>query len=368
MFDCLDSIYDISLTEDDLTQSVVEYQEHSKVITSEYELDDFEKCLVWGAGLLAAAVDMFMVTDVRNLAKVEKSGDGIRFAKGSDVKNLRDSGAINKKINNCVSNFYSDSEISSLEALNKVPYDASSHIDVVGLGAKTHRFQSFGHDPILGFYYGVRDIMNGTLTAIDNSGSIVTVKCVEDQVKLWKAITTQFGHLKSDLCTPSGLPIPFMSQLMRLSNENRICGMSPQMFFKGMYAKGYNINHLMAMSAPAIIIELIIRTSFCCYQYYKGKRGKDIFPINKPKLDKMLFQSYLIATGCNGAKIAYTGGNVLAFNPTLWVMTLRYGISEFKHWYCDEKEKKRHQYVTDIYTANIELLDAEIEKELALYK
>jgi hypothetical protein len=47
-----------------------------------------------------------------------------------------------------------------------VPYDPSTNFGleslVKGLGPRTHRMQSLGHDPILGWFFGVRDILDGT--------------------------------------------------------------------------------------------------------------------------------------------------------------------------------------------------------------
>lgn len=103
------------------------------------------------------------------------------------------------------------------------------------------------------------------------------------------------------------------------------------------------------------------------YSLYKGKTFAESIPINKPKVDKMLFYSYLITSGCNGVKMAGTR-NIFAFNPNLWTMALRYGISEFKRWITNEKERKRHEYVMNIYQNRIKELDIEIENHLKFYE
>ena len=359
----LDDLYNLTSTDKELEKDWQINKQHSQKILNEYELDDVEKYIVFAAGLLAGLTDAFFVTDVRKLSTTNK----MQFSKDAGVKNLSKSGSVNQWVDERIKNVYSPSEIRKLELDNWVPYDKSSHIDVVGLGPRTHRLQSFGHDPLLGFYYGVRDIMHGTLTAIDNSGSVIASSIGDKGLGLFQAIATQFGHLKSDLCTPAGLPLPFMGQLMRMSGHSDVNGLSYQMLFKGMYMKGYNFNHLITMGIPAIIIEVVVRVSYFAYEIYKGKTFKEAIPFNKPKIDKMLFRSYLIASGCNGVKILATNGNIFAFNPTLYAMTLKYGMAELKMWWTNEKENKRHEYVLGIYDKNIVELNADIDKELNFY-
>lgn len=364
MDETLDSLYNLSLTTAERENSWNRNRLDSQKILSEYELDSIEQTIVWAAGVLAGVVDAFFVTDVRRLDRNNKMM--IRNEEGRSI-HLNESGKINNWIDKRIRNFYSPEQISQLEKNNWVPYDASSDKDIVGLGPKTHRLQSFGHDPLLGFYYGVRDIMNGTITAIDNSGTVIAKKMSDGGVKLVAAIALQFGHLKSDLCTPAGLPIPFMGQLMRMSGNSDINGLSYQMLLKGMYMKGYNLNHLIAMGIVPLIIDIIIRVSYFTYQLYQGKSFQESLPIHKTKVDRMLFKSYLIATACNGVKMLASNGNIFAFNPTLWSMSLKYGLSELKRWISDEEEKKRHKYVMALYDQRIKELDTMIERDIKFY-
>jgi hypothetical protein len=65
------------------------------------------------------------------------------------------------------------------EKLAKVPYDAPTTKAtgglVSGMRPATHRLQSLGHDPVLGFLVGVADLMHSTGTYIDNAGQLVQV-------------------------------------------------------------------------------------------------------------------------------------------------------------------------------------------------
>lgn len=366
MDNILDSYYDISLNNDDVNKLCTKQDKFSAKITSQYELDKVEKILCWLIGLSAGAVDAFFVTNYKNLNTNNISK--------INSKSLKDSGSINGWVDNRVKNLFSNERIQELENQFKVPYDASTSMGldeyVLGLNPKTHRAQSLGHDPILGFYYGVRDIINGQFTAVDNAGELIiqNIKGYDARgINIFKAIVIQFGHLCSDVSTPAGLPMPFMSQLMRLKGGN-IDGFTINRLLKNMYAKGYNFNHLLAMSVPALLIEVTTRLSFFINSMMKGNSFIDSIPINKPKLDKMLFNSYLISCGCNSIKIIATNGNIFAYNPTLWLGTLRYGFSELKRWITNEVEKKRHAYVIDIYEQNIEKLEKSISEDLKLYE
>ncbi len=361
----LDAIYDLSSTQVERENAWRENQIDSKIITSQYELDDIDKAIVWASGILAGAVDAFFVTDVRRLDKYSKMKV---FDKDGNAINLSESGKVNTWVDKRIKNIYTPEQIRHFENKYWVPYDLPNDEDVVGLGPRTHRIQSFGHDPIFGFFFGVRDIMQGTMTAIDNSGAVIVKKVSNGDIGLFEAIATEFGHLKSDICTSSGLPIPFMGQLMRMQGHSDINGYSYQMLIKGMYMKGYNINHLISMGIPALIIEVLIRTSYFAYSLYQGKTFEEALPIGKPKVNKMLFYSYLIATSCNGIKLVATNGNIFAFNPSLWGMCIKYGLSEIKRWLSNQEERERHEYVMHLREESINNIDEIIKNDLLFYE
>lgn len=344
----LDKYYDISLNEKDIEELNINQFKNSTKITSEYELNNIEKTICWIAGLTAGAMDVFLL-------KAPKSG-----------------GYLNKKSDNFIKNIFSKEQISKLERDNWVPYDAanSANLDtkISGLFTKSHRFQSLGHDPILGFFYGVRDILTNSFTCYNQSGELIkqVIGGSNLNMNVFEAIIRQIGHLKSDISTPAGLPIPFMPLLQSIQIGN-INGKTIGEVSRLMYVKGYNLNHLAAMSIPAITIELLIRSFFLIYNLNEKKSLTQSLPFNKPKIDKMLFNSYLIATGCNSTKLIAQQGNIFALNPTLWGGTLKYGYSEFKKYLKNEKEVERHKYVIDIYKENEIELDKSIEENIKYY-
>ncbi|MFI7609227.1 hypothetical protein ACIBTV_29510, partial [Micromonospora sp. NPDC049366] len=87
------------------------------------------------------------------------------------------------------------------EKLAKVPYDAPTTMAtdglVSGMRPATHRLQSLGHDPALGFLVGVADLMNGSGTYIDKAGKLVRVATDYDPVNLITAFIKQLRHLLS---------------------------------------------------------------------------------------------------------------------------------------------------------------------------
>ena len=120
------------------------------------------------------------------------------------------------------------------------PYDITKGSQAIGInmGGKYHRLYTLGHDPILGWIFGTANIFTDVITMnnfqsyrvvrkpkmhITNeriglgrlfSESYQTVK--DDYLNLPAAIFTQAQHLKSDVYTKTGLPVPLLATF----NEN----------------------------------------------------------------------------------------------------------------------------------------------------
>ncbi|MBM7702910.1 hypothetical protein [Metabacillus iocasae] len=119
-----------------------------------------------------------------------------------------------------------------------VPYDAVSRLDPMsdstGLSAKTHRYRTLGHDPVLGWVFGPINILSNSLTKTDivttyeiHGGKIgpfykggtlgatemAIEKAQENKYNLPAAIIKQAIHFGSDYFTKQGLPLPFVSSL-----------------------------------------------------------------------------------------------------------------------------------------------------------
>lgn len=113
------------------------------------------------------------------------------------------------------------------------PYDAQenapSWFDEGSYGA--HRSKTLGHDAIIGWIFGTANIMTQTITLTDFSSYKVTYpgncfgepvstiadvlggaieSTMEDWLRLPAAVVAHYAHLKSDIFTPAGLPVPLV--------------------------------------------------------------------------------------------------------------------------------------------------------------
>ena len=127
-----------------------------------HRLDALDISIAALAGLVGAAVDILLV------GVPTKTPEGL---KGGLLANyVRD--YFDKK--------FPEEEMQKLanSKVSKVPYDAQDNrhttIQVEGLSAYYHRLLQLGHDPLLGFIFGVADILTGRMTTIDKAGNIVS--------------------------------------------------------------------------------------------------------------------------------------------------------------------------------------------------
>ena len=172
-------------------------------------LDRYDYIAATLAGLLAAVVNTFLVGVPRHPG----------FLGGTKC----DGGWLSNYAKETFSGLLPASAIQSLERQFKVPFDPATNVGlgraVPGLGPRSHRFQSLGHDPVLGWVFGVSDILFGTFTAIGSDGSFIAQSRAGFDgslaghnlfVALLDAFVTVGGHLLSDVATPAGLPAPLM--------------------------------------------------------------------------------------------------------------------------------------------------------------
>ncbi len=329
-------------------------------IRQKYDLEHRLDALDWGiagiAGVVSALVDIFLVKMPSSAGHL-----GSGATKG---------GWLSDKIRDRLKNIYTPKQIKELEDKFKVPYDAATSDGlakkVAGLGPTVHRFHSLGHDPILGFIFGVRDIMQGKFTAIDKFGKVIVqdIPGADNGIGLFKAIATQFGHLKSDIGTPAGLPAPFMP-LFQMLQFGDVGGRTIGELSRTMYAKGYDFGHFLAMSIPVMIIEVIVRLGYFAKRLYEKHSFMDSIPFDiptrkrQPKLQTMLFTAHTIATAANAGKVYFTK-NPLAINLAQWQWYAKVAYSQLR-WVLFTKEAERLELVqnaidTDWQHINDELL------------
>ena len=263
------------------------------------------------SGLLAAAIDIVLV-GTPEVVKIYHGGENFD---GSILTKLL------RKYGNGEDNL--GIILHWLSEKCKVPYDISLQSGVVT--PNNHRIRSLGHDPFFGLFFAVADILMGTTTCIDNSGKLVILlaKQQADPIEKLLSVFYYIGHILSDVCTARGIPIPgfFLTQFFANGSADR----SIAKIAENMYRDGYDLRHLISMSVPVAVKDLIISA----YLYMTKEEIPVISSIYSKefsdmtsalKKEKMCFIANLIATTENLAKtiIASQTGNLNAINAAQW--------------------------------------------------
>jgi hypothetical protein len=333
----------LSLDEIDATEASADRLREE--FNSLHRLDAVEWSVCGAAGVLASLVDVFLVWMPRHPGFL-----------GSPTSN---GGPLATWIRERVNANFTPEQIRKLQRESAAPYDFphSSRLSkrVAGLSPSTHRFQSLGHDPLLGWVFGVKDILCGTFTAIDKNGRWIVQDApgwdpTAKAVGLFAAIGKVFGHLKSDVATPAGLPVPLlplllMFQVGSFGEDGHTLGELSRI----MYRSGYDFRHFLAMSTAPLLVEILVRLCYFAKKLKEGHSITDAIPLDlpdgcrQPKLATMLFVAHFIATAANAGKLAITR-NPLTINWPQWLAFARYTLPQVK-WALFQKEKERSQFV-----------------------
>lgn len=203
------------------------------------------------------------------------------------------------------------------EKVAKVPYDLSVGDAVDGLRPKVHRLMSPGHDPVLGFIFGVIDIMSGTGTYIDKNGDLIRLATSMSPESLTTAFLKVFLHLLSDVGTRAGIQPPFFTLLQLVKAKSPfVLGPSGQKVSwtdvaRYMYAHGYDLRHFATMGIVPASVEMIVRGWWLCKSYENGEKPE----LAKARLTSMLMLAHTMAASGNLIKTGVIFGmNPLALN------------------------------------------------------
>ena len=309
-----------------------------------HHLDKYDIAISAAAGILAAIVDILLI------GIPQKTSEGL---KGAPLANyVRD--YFDKK--------FPEEEMSKLanSKVSKVPYDAqdnrNTEIWIDGLSAYYHRLLSLGHDPLLGFIFGVADILTGRMTTIDKTGKIVS-QVMENysdrkEIDIFAAIAKQIIHFKSDITTSMGLPAPLMGlfnllQFGSIGEEEQTVAEIVQ----GMYYEGYDFIHFCTLSIPVMIVEVVTRLAYGIKRIKEGHSIKESIPVSlnrtkHPKLGTMLFIGHASATAANAGKIYFTK-DPMAINYPQWIAFAKYSYQQVK-WVMLQKPAAKEAYVRDV--------------------
>ncbi len=320
-----------------------------------YSLDIYDWIVCGIAGILGGLIDIFLV-------KIPKYGS--ETSSGGWLSNI-----VRKKFGEILP----EDKIRELERQFPVCYDLSTNNglkeNIPGLYPKTHRFQSPGHDPVLGWIFGVRDLLMGEFTAIGSDGTLIIQKACEPFIagenifiRIFEALRCVGGHLASDVSTAKGLPAPLMPLLLFLrtgsigDKEHTIGEIA-----RYMYLKNYDFRHFIATSIPVIIIEVIVRIAYFVRAVYKGSALAEAIPIaNNPKLRSQLFIAHTVATSLNAGKVIVTQ-NPLSVSWAQWLAFFRYLLPQM-HWLLIGKEKERSRYILKEINKDWKQLDEDISQ------
>ena len=214
--------------------------------------------------------------------------------------------------------------------LQCVPYDVTDGKSI-GLDGKFHRQNTLGHDPILGWIFGVANIITDTVTtrnfttykAIQTATTngkfelgipptpVFTPKIfhwvfeslIEDKFRLPAAMYAQSVHLRSDIKDPKGLPFPILGTIL-----NKISFVKTEngwKRFSELYKNGYeylkasqelqiDLKSQSISGAVAVLINLTI--AFLHWILYDNKQDKKYY---FAKTLKIIEYSNVIATSSN---------------------------------------------------------------------
>lgn len=263
--------------------------------------DESDYLVVILAGFVATLLDISLVripTDGAFLGKMQKGSPLTKWLQ-------ENSGSIHQDY------------LRRFEKVAKVPYDLSVGDAVDGLRPKVHRLMSPGHDPVLGFIFGVIDIMSGTGTYIDKNGDLIRLATSMSPESLTRAFLKVFLHLLSDMGTSAGIQPPFFTLLQLVKAKSPfVLGPSGQRVSwtdvaRYMYAHGYDLRHFFTMGIVPASVEMIVRGWWLCRSYESGDESE----LSKAKLTSMLMLAHTMAASGNLLKTGVIFGmNPLALN------------------------------------------------------
>lgn len=307
-----------------------------------FRLDKYDVAIAVVSGIISSLIDILLV------GIPEKTPIGIKEKSfGNFVREYFD-----KK--------FPEEEMEKLanSKISKVPFDAQDNrntiINVEGLSAYYHRLLQLGHDPILGFVFGVTDILNGTMTTIDKKGAfhIQSIPNYADRTEkdIFSALLKQIIHFKSDITTSMGLPAPLMSlfnflQFGKIGADDKTIAEIVQ----GMYFEGYDFIHFCSLSIPVMISEIITRIGYSIKRIKEGYSIKESIPVSldrqkNPKLATMLFITQSTASAINTGRIAFTH-NPLDINYAQWLLFFKYAFKQLR-WGLIDKIEERDKYIS----------------------
>jgi hypothetical protein len=318
--------------------------------------DKWDYIFVGAAGVLASLTDFFLVRIPKTINTGQYAGqNGSPITEWLKKYNIGEKGE-----NGFVRNDWFAEWARKLEKSCKVPYDSTAasindeYEKIKGMSGRTHRLQTLGHDPILGFIFGVLDIMRGTITGFSYDHLSGNHSPMQGQVfsymkgqgpGLIEAILKHIGHLISDVATPAGLPAPFMALFQGINvgsfgEKERTIGQVA----RWMYTQGYDFRHFLVSGITPAVVEIVLR-AYIMIRHYCENGETPIMVSSTPKYRNMLLFGHAIAAAGNVGKIALYQGNPLAINFAEWYALTRYLMPCLKYYLFERKKELENFYM-----------------------
>lgn len=355
--------FDMLLTQEEISGVLEKHASIGSDLSWFSSLDRFDIAISVASGVIAGVIDVLLVGIPAH----------VKFGGSPGSEGGRLSNAIKEK----VGAIFPPDKIKELEKAYGVSFDPSTNNGLLkhvsGLGPRSHRYQSLGHDPLLGFVFGVRDILTGQFSAISKDGNLiiqqVTSPLLDGEflvVRILEAMKTQLGHLASDVATPAGLPAPLMPLLSFLqfgkigNHEHTIAEVA-----RAMYGKGYDFRHFMASSIPVMVTEVIVRLGYVIRQIRAGKTLMEAMPnASSLKLRRQLLIAHTVATLINAGKV-YVTQNPLAISWAQVLAFLRYVAPELSFLIYGQ-EATRSKLVEEEILQDYHSISADVDRFLKM--
>jgi hypothetical protein len=341
---------------DDMTEATSHLSRWNSQFAGLHQLTNYDYAVAGAAGIFAGLTDIFLVQIPKHPGFL-----GGPAAEGGWLSNV---------IKERFGDLLPEGTIRNLERSFRVPFDPSTsqrlETRVEGLGPRTHRMASLGHDPILGWYFGVRDILAGGFTAIGSDGRLVIQSLPDWEpaefgvglfVKILEAFQSVAGHLLSDVATPAGLAPPLFG-LLQFLQQGGIGKHSIADVARAMYRSGYDFRHFLAGGVSVAIVEVFVRTAWTVRELSEGKKLIDALPVGGVRLQSGLFLSHSVVTAINAGKVAVTQ-NPLSINYAQWLAFFRYALPQM-HWLLVGRERARAGFVQEKLDESWKQLDQEL--------
>ena len=352
------------LSDDDLLKIDRKVNNYIETFNKKHQLDGWDYAIGGGVGLFCAILDiLFIKKPLKPTAAYSQKVDGL----------------FNQWTQSAINNLIPPELSKTLEKSFKIGgADASvSQVFTSSISGKfnpiNHRFKALNHDPVLAFFIGALDVMNGTCTIIDNGNIKVmnTARGATGDYSFFEALGMMLGHLASDFNTPSakgnrgmGIPVPLMGLFGTLKGV-KINDIDIANLAEYMYVNGYDARHFVTMSIPVLINEVLIRVLYIVKEMKYNNRTffevfKETLPFNlSPRFRIILNISYGTMVAINAGKVAVTK-DILNANYTMW-LAFTWHTFHSMYWLVWGKNTELQKYIDDELAKELSELQLKID-------